>query len=105
MLPDMTVALYLHDASHTQIDYEAMQGYRQAAREGRWVNEDELPIAGETKCVLLSSLSAAFEVLTRLVDSGGPTANVPARPTRTTAVTSKDSTMYVPFVLSPLPSP
>jgi hypothetical protein len=56
----MIVALYLHDASHTQIDYEAMQGYRQAAKEGRWANEDELPIAGESKCVFLSLFSSQY---------------------------------------------
>ncbi|GAA5896669.1 hypothetical protein JCM6882_005755 [Rhodosporidiobolus microsporus] len=54
MLPDVeggepiTVATYLHDASHTQVGWDAMEGYRKAAREGRWVNETELPIQGET---------------------------------------------------------
>ncbi|GAA5960086.1 hypothetical protein JCM21900_003431 [Sporobolomyces salmonicolor] len=52
MLPDMSIPFYLHDAAFVQIDSEAMEGYRLAAREGRWVNETELPIAGETMQVL-----------------------------------------------------
>ncbi|GAA5985450.1 hypothetical protein JCM10908_006979 [Rhodotorula pacifica] len=48
LLPDVRIPLYLHDASSVTLDQEAMQGYRQAAREGRWVDEDNLPIAGYT---------------------------------------------------------
>lgn len=48
LLPNVKMPLYLHDASSVTLDWEAMDGYRKAAREGRYVNEDELPIAGET---------------------------------------------------------
>ncbi|GAA5998833.1 uncharacterized protein JCM10292_005732 [Rhodotorula paludigena] len=48
MLPDMVVPLYLHDASFTQIDWDAMQEYKNAAREHRWVNETALQLQGET---------------------------------------------------------
>ncbi|GAA5868829.1 hypothetical protein JCM8547_002841 [Rhodosporidiobolus lusitaniae] len=47
MLPDMVVALFLHDASHTQISYAGMQEYRKAAREGRFVNETEMRLQGD----------------------------------------------------------
>lgn len=45
LLPDMVVPLYLHDASHTQMDYEWMQAYRKSAKEGK--SEFNWPRAAE----------------------------------------------------------
>ncbi|GAA6036975.1 hypothetical protein JCM8097_005487 [Rhodosporidiobolus ruineniae] len=79
MLPDMTVALYLHDASHTQVDALAMEGYRKAAKEGRFVNESELPIQGDTTwtwrertCLPNSSLHRVVSGLENTVVPPGP---------------------------------
>ncbi|BGP43474.1 hypothetical protein JCM10449v2_007509 [Rhodotorula kratochvilovae] len=46
-LPDMVIPIYLHDASHVQVDHEAMQQYKLAARQGRWANESEMLLQGE----------------------------------------------------------
>ncbi|GAA5833820.1 hypothetical protein JCM11251_005974 [Rhodosporidiobolus azoricus] len=85
MLPDLeggepiTVATYLHDASHTQIGWDAMEGYRKAAGEGRWVNETELPIQGETPwtwrlrtCPLNSALHRSITGLNNNFKPPGP---------------------------------
>ncbi|GAA6003242.1 hypothetical protein JCM10207_001821 [Rhodosporidiobolus poonsookiae] len=43
MLPDhLKMAVYLHDASHTQLSWKVMEGYRQAVKDGQWVNETAL---------------------------------------------------------------
>lgn len=47
LLPDVTVPLHLHDGPCTAQSYDAMQGYRRAAQEGRWANEDELHVHGD----------------------------------------------------------
>ncbi|TKA53842.1 hypothetical protein B0A53_03632 [Rhodotorula sp. CCFEE 5036] len=58
---------------------EAMDGYRQAAREDRWVNEDELPIAGpgfwtnrERQCAPTSPYRREIAGLTITPPPGGP---------------------------------
>ncbi|KWU45488.1 hypothetical protein RHOSPDRAFT_25094 [Rhodotorula sp. JG-1b] len=79
LLPNVSLPLYLHDASSVTLDSEAMDGYRQAAREDRWVNEDELPIAGpgfwtnrERQCAPTSPYRREVAGLTITPPPGGP---------------------------------
>ncbi|KAM0756101.1 hypothetical protein T439DRAFT_296122 [Meredithblackwellia eburnea MCA 4105] len=48
LLPDLDIALFLHDGPMLFHDAEAMSGYLQAAQEGQWVDESKLPINGQT---------------------------------------------------------
>ncbi|GAA6026626.1 hypothetical protein JCM8202_001489 [Rhodotorula sphaerocarpa] len=45
LIPDVVVPLFLHDSASIGMDWESMQGYRRAARENRWVDEDKLPVS------------------------------------------------------------
>ncbi|GAA5985617.1 hypothetical protein JCM10908_007044 [Rhodotorula pacifica] len=47
LLPNVTVPLHLHDGAGSALTYSAAQGYRRAAREGRFADEGELNVHGD----------------------------------------------------------
>jgi len=48
LLPDLEIPVYLHDGPAISLDWEAKQGYLEAARLGEYVDESSLPIKGES---------------------------------------------------------
>ncbi|KAL8291565.1 hypothetical protein RQP46_002543 [Phenoliferia psychrophenolica] len=48
LLPDIDIPMYLHDGPNLFFDAEAKLGYLAAAKAGKFVNEDDLPVEGKT---------------------------------------------------------
>lgn len=47
LLPNVTVPLHLHDGAASAQSYTALEAYRQAAREGYWIEEEKIKVNGD----------------------------------------------------------